>query len=406
MSLIESLTGGARSAPKQAEFVAFLTDSASVETVKKAVLESMIPHTLVMQGTVADAIDALKQLDRPPRQLMVDVSGSAMPLSELAALAEACEPSISVIVVGERNDVGLFRDLLRMGVNDYLSKPLTVDLLRRTFLTPTGTAAPVQQARTGKLVAFVSARGGSGVSTIAANLAWNLSHTDRRVAYVDLDVYGGGVTALLNCQSNDGLVDVLRNINRLDPQYVERSLVQVSPKLFLLSAALDMATDFTIDVGALMRLLDILRQHFHYVFADLPGRGGLMTQAVEEKAQTVVIVADPSVQSVRETARLLKVAENRDARAPILVALNNPWPAAKGTLSVTDFEAAIGRAVSQVLPFDRQAVSLAENLGEPVVNGHGPFAMALRRFADDLSGRRSETAPLPWWRKFVQAWRQ
>lgn len=121
MSLIESLANPTRSVPPQAEFVAFLADEQSTETVERFALARMMPHTYIRQGNVADATEFMAKLERPPRQLVVDISTSAMALSELAALAEVCAPSVSVVVIGERNDVGLFRELLRMGVDEYIS---------------------------------------------------------------------------------------------------------------------------------------------------------------------------------------------------------------------------------------------------------------------------------------------
>ena len=74
----------------------------------------------------------LSKIERSPLFLLVDLHDSVMPLSDLGRLAEVCEPSVQVVALGERNDVGLFRSLLKIGVRDYLVKPLTVELLKRT----------------------------------------------------------------------------------------------------------------------------------------------------------------------------------------------------------------------------------------------------------------------------------
>jgi pilus assembly protein CpaE len=370
--------------------MAFLVDAESTSVVERFTLEQMMPHTLVRQGTVDDAIHALAYLDRPPQRLVVDISASAMPLSDLARLADACAPSVSVVVIGDRNDVGLFRELLRMGVDDYLSKPLTVELLCRV-LGSQQAPEPVQQARTGKLVACVGARGGAGASTVAVNLAWALANQQqRRVALIDLDPHGGPVNVLLGTRSNEGLTDVLKNVNRLDPHYVNRTLVPIGPHLSVLSSEMDFSAGTQPDLLALQRLFNELKKHFHYIIADLPDRAGPVSQCVIEAAQTTVLVSDPSVYGARESARLIRQAENRDNSVPLMLVINHAHSEVKAELSIGDYEEAIGRKVSLELPHDAEAASAAENLGQPIVTGKGVLAQALLQLSHDLSGRRIE----------------
>ena len=123
-------------ANRHSEFMAFLSDAESVVVVERYAVLQKLPSPLIRQGDVEDAISALRKAEKPPLRLMIDISDSADPLGDLARLADACNTDISVVVVASRTDVGLFRDLLRMGVDDYLTKPLTVDLLRHTAVQP------------------------------------------------------------------------------------------------------------------------------------------------------------------------------------------------------------------------------------------------------------------------------
>lgn len=389
MSLMDNLLSSAHNIPRNAEFVAFLTDADSTAVMERYAIEQMLPHTLIRQGSVDDAIQALGALERPPARLVVDISSSAMPLSDLGRLADACAPSVSVVVIGDRNDVGLFRELLRMGVDDYLSKPLTSDLLRRILGSASGKSEPVQSMRTGKLVACVGARGGAGASTAAVNLAWSLANQQRRrVALIDLDPHGGPANVLLGTRSNEGLTDVLKNVNRLDPHYVNRTLVPVGPYLSVLSSEMDFSAGTQPDQMALRRLFSELKKHFHYIIADLPYRAGPISQCVTEEAQTVVIVSDPSVYGARETARLIRMVEMRDHHAATVLVVNHAHAGGKAELTREDFEQAVGRKVLLELPHDNEAAAAAENLGTPVVAGATTLAKGLQQLANDLSGRK------------------
>src|SRR5258708_39985623 len=95
-----------------ADFIAFVSDRATEQVLKSFVLEQAMPHVHIVIGGIDDAIAYLSKIERSPLFLLVDLHGSAMPLSDLGRLADVCEPSVQVVALGDRNDVGLFRSLL------------------------------------------------------------------------------------------------------------------------------------------------------------------------------------------------------------------------------------------------------------------------------------------------------
>ncbi len=126
-----------------------------------------------------------------PRLLIVDVSGLEDAVTRIKELAQVCEPNTGVVVIGDRNDVVLYRELKYAGVVEYFFKPLVGSLLRPTcggILT----GHVEQHARIGKLVFVVGVRGGVGATTIAVNTAWHLAEARQRwVLLLDLDLQGG-----------------------------------------------------------------------------------------------------------------------------------------------------------------------------------------------------------------------
>ncbi|MGE8506043.1 MAG: AAA family ATPase [Paraburkholderia terricola] len=376
-------------AARLVDFIAFVADHATEQVLKDYVLEQAMPHAHVAIGDIHDAIAYLSKIERSPLFLLIDLHGSAMPLSDLARLAEVCEPSVQVVALGERNDVGLFRSLLKLGVRDYLVKPLTVELLNRTVSATEGKINPVVQTRAGKTIAFVGSRGGVGVTTIALNLARHLAEdTHRRVAYVDLNVYGGAANSMLGLQSNNGLTDVLQNVHRLDPQYVERTLVAKGSRLFVLSSELDYGAPKPFQAGALKRVLEVLRDSFHYVMLDAGNRADPLAGEAFDHASRAYLVADRSVHSARETLRLLRYIEDRDNNPAASLLLNNPNAATAGKVQPVDFAAAVGRPALHEVPFETRAISLAENLGEaPDEKTANGFNQAITRIGSDLTGQ-------------------
>ena len=383
---------------KAVEFIAVVTDKQSEEVVKNYVLDQLIPHTHVQVGTLSDMVEILRHTERSPARLIVDISGSTMALSELALLAEVCEPSVKVVVVGDRNDVGLYRNLLQLGIHDYLVKPLTAELLSRALESSRVVATAGENLRTGKVISFIGTRGGSGVTTIAVNLARHLADiTHRRIAYVDFQQHGGTANMMLGLETNNGLSDLLQNIHRLDPQFIERTLVSKGNRLFVLSAEVPYGTELVVRVDAIKQMLATLKHHFHYVILDLPGRGGAIITEAIDNSKLVYIVAEHSVHSARETVRLQRFIASRPSAPDVALLLNNPVDPVQGRLSSADFGEAVSTSILQEFPFDGKALALAENLGEaPAEKGATGFAEAIALLADNLSGNK-EKGPVSSW---------
>jgi pilus assembly protein CpaE len=374
-----------------ADFIAFVSDRATEQVLKNFVLEQAMPHVHIVIGGIDDAIAYVGKLERSPLFLLVDLHGSAMPLSDLGRLSEVCEPSVQVVALGERNDVGLFRSLLKLGVRDYLVKPLTVELLKRTVNVGEGKVSQVTSARVGKTIAFAGTRGGVGVTTLALNLARHLAEqTHRRVAYVDLNIHGGAANSMLGIKSNNGLSDVLENVHRLDPQYVERSLVAKSSRLFVLSADLDFGDEKSFQEGALKRALQLLCDSFHYVILDIGNSVDPLSIEAFDNASRVYLVADRSVFSTRQTVRLLRYVEDRDNNPPTSLLLNSPNAASAGKVDAADFMLAVGRNALLEVQFEPKFISIAENLGEmPKEKAANGFNQSITQIANDLTGQHA-----------------
>jgi pilus assembly protein CpaE len=374
-----------------ADFIAFVADKQTEQVLKTFVLEQAMPHVYIAIGGVDEAIAHLSRIERSPLFLLIDLHGSSMPLSDLARLSEVCEPSVQVVALGERNDVGLFRSLLKIGVRDYLVKPLTVELLKRTVSLSEGKVSQVNMARVGKTIAFVGSRGGVGVTSIALNLGRHLAdETHRRVAYVDLNVHGGGANAMLGTKTNNGLSDVLQNMHRLDPQFVERTLVANGSRLFVLSAELDFDAEKVFQPGALKRVLQLLCDSFHYVLLDIDNPVDSLAAEAFDQASRVYLVTDRTVYSTRQTIRLMRYIENRDNNPQASLLVNSPNAVTAGKVQTSDFVAAVGRNVLHELQFEPKALSVAENLGEaPKEKASTGFNQSIMRIANDLTGQHA-----------------
>ncbi len=376
-----------RTGGDQSQFIAFCADSASHAAVDRAIGDMMLPHASIRKGSIKEAIKYLSQ-HTSPKLLMVDISGSDLPLSDIDDLANVCEPGVSVIAVGERNDCGLFRDLLHHGVTDYLVKPLSASLLQRAIsnISDEGEVSK-SNSKLGKLVAVVGARGGVGATTIATSLSWIIAQQRRRrVALLDLDLQYGTVALSLDIEPSHGLREALESPDRIDSLFMDRMLTQHSDRLFVMSAEESPDETVLMDPGAIELLLSDLRNKFHYVFVDLPRGVSPSMHQVLEHASDLIMVSDLSLAGMRDTMRTIGFLTTLNASCSSVIIASRVGEHKQGEMPRAEFEKGIGRKIDFTLPFDAKTVAAATNFGQPVAAGKGPVAKGLGEIADRLCG--------------------
>jgi pilus assembly protein CpaE len=183
-------------------------DDESRVVVEQVVRDLVIAHATVQKGSIRNAIKALGQ-KRSPKTLIVDLCKSELPLSDVNELAEVCEPGVTVIAIGDRNDVGLFRELLNSGVSDYLVKPITPALVQRALLATADSDTGAARPRARATVATVGARGASVPTMLAP--AWHGPSQPAAASggMLDLDLQFGSVR-FPRSRSNPGLREASR----------------------------------------------------------------------------------------------------------------------------------------------------------------------------------------------------
>ena len=126
---------------------------------------------------------------------------------------------------------------MQAGAADYLFKPLDVDALRRSLRRiEESREKPRSLGRHGRTVTVIGTRGGVGASTVAANLGWMLAEKSKeKIALIDLDFRFGTLALQFDVESGSGLHEALRQPDRVDELFLERSMRQATANLNILS---------------------------------------------------------------------------------------------------------------------------------------------------------------------------
>ena len=342
----------------------------------------------IVRGSIEDAIRAY-ETTAMPEILIVDISETPLPLSELQALADISPPQVNVVVLGTRDNVGLYRDLIDIGVTDYLVKPVPSDLLYKAIARASGqgTARRADQ-RTGKTIAVYGVRGGVGASTTALNTGWLLANIhNRHVVLADLDLTGGTLALELGMEPSSGLAELLTGPDRIDNVFVDRALLEVEERLRLLASEAALETTQEYDAAAVAALMQHLRNRFHFIIQDVDRGRPAVAMEVLQAADVRLLVMDPSLAAVRDAARILKLLEKGAEAQKTLVVLNRVRPGGRADVPLDKIIEFIDHPVDLVIPFDRKKFALASLNGEPVARRKSPVTDAYQRLAAELVGQ-------------------
>src|SRR5207244_3726064 len=129
---------------------------------------------------------------------------------------------------------------------------------------------PARQQAT-QVVAVLGSRGGVGCTTLAVNLGCTLAaDPDNSVALIDLDLALGDADVSLDLMPDHTLSDLAQNIERLDMNFLKRSLTRhEATGLSVLCHPLHLAEVNNIHADHLQRIINLLKVSYNHLILDL-----------------------------------------------------------------------------------------------------------------------------------------
>jgi pilus assembly protein CpaE len=385
----DATRGTAITAADRPALMVFVSDEASEAAIRGGLGD--ILGAQMRRGTVRSAVKSLEK-ETTPRVLIVDISGVDDPFAALDDLATVCTPDVRVLVVGERTEIGFYRDITRnVGVHEYLHKPLTRDNVARLFGPHVQGSGESSQDRGGQVTIVCGAHGGVGSTTVAVNLAIELEEVTRsHVALLDLHLRGGAAAMMLGAKVTSGLRIALEEPERVDSLFLDRVAVPISDRFRLIAAEEAMDADVRPTEDGARRVLDMLRQRFNHVVVDLPMPPGPVERTVLARARHVVVVMGPEVASIRDTVSLRKLVTMSGSPGRVITVLNGAGR--RGFLPVKLVAEGIGGPPDVIIPDLPRHLPRASNLGQPALKVSSTLRRALQQLTQEIAAVRSSAA--------------
>lgn len=387
------------------ELIAFVGDEETRQTIQ-SITERHWPRAVLVNGGAATAVRHAGEISQA-KMLVLDLADSEDPIAHVRMIRENCTRDTHIIAIGAVNDVNLYRELISLGVTDYLVKPVTSEAFHKALISATTEveeeAAPkAAKSELGRLILVIGARGGVGTTAVTVNVGSLIARDcRRRTVILDLDLKFGTTALTLDLDPGRGLAEALTNPARVDGLFIASAVVPQDDRLFLLAAEEALDGPAAVSGAALTLLLNELRQNFDCVIADVPRWMAASEPTVLAGATDIIVVSDLSLPGMRDTLRLNTYLKNTVGLTPKVV-VNRVAKAAKGTLSAADFAKGIEAPVTAILPEDPR-VGLAAASGKPYVEtaGKSKLVEALRPLAEAAGGAAKVAPQRSFWQTLL-----
>jgi len=299
-------------------------------------------------------------------------------------------PDLPILAASSKGDGQAILQALRNGAREFLTQPVVLEELLKALqrVRPRadahqngeangrgGATPPVQQ-----VISVLGSRGGVGCTSLAVNLGATLAQqAGHSVALVDLDLALGDADVALDLMADYTLADVAMNVERLDMQFLRRSLSKHSCGLSLLPHPVQMEDIGLIREDSLQRIIGLLRASFTHLVLDLSKSFGPTDVTALRSSDVILLVAQLELSSLRNVVRMMQTLNNDAQLAEkVKVVLNGVGGETEITLKKA--EETIGKPVYWQLPGDAKLMTESRTQGAPLVL-HAPRSKLQLSFA-------------------------
>jgi pilus assembly protein CpaE len=371
------------------EFAAALKGIADMQPVTHAV------------GSCRQGIEAAR--NRRPELAFVEMTRDLRALKGFAEEVAVCSPETVVAAVyapdifgPDVSESAILIEAMRAGVRDFLRRPLSsTDLrgmLERLLRRPAA-----RTAKQGKIVSFMSNKGGVGKSTLAVNTACALARKHpEEVLLIDASLQMGVCATILNLRPATSLTDAVRERERLDELLLRQLATPHESGLHLLPAPADALEAAEIDDEIMARILNLARRAYHYVVVDSFPLLDRVMMVVLDQSDRSFLVLDSTVPTILGAAAFLDVLKKLGFPSDRLRVVLNRYGGFTGDLRPADVALRLGWEIDHLLPYEKKLL-VAANLGKPYILSAGrffaPWARALERLSAEIETLKPARGP-------------
>lgn len=261
------------------------------------------------------------------------------------------------------------RSCMEAGFSEYLMKsaqaiPVLIEMIGRSA---SGTV-PVEKAG-GLLIVFLSAKGGTGTSSLCSNIAMNVAtnQPEVRVAVADMVLPIGSIAEMVGYEGDQNLVTIAEMpASETTPDFFRRNLTEMNAWHFhLLAGSPDPESGNQLKVGRIEDIVHSLKLAYDFVFLDLGRSLSRISLPLIENADLVVMVVSTDLSTITHTKTVWDYLKTKGLQASSVFTILNRAVGLEG-LTKTEAEKIIGIDIKTAMPYLGGNFALANNQHQPI----------------------------------------
>jgi pilus assembly protein CpaE len=293
----------------------------------------------------------------------------------------------TAMVYSAQADSSLLLRCMRAGTREFLTMPFDSGIMAEALVRAAALRSTVRLPKKtdGRLLVFLSAKGGSGVTTLASNFAVSLAaESGQKTLLIDLNLPLGDAAIGLGIRAQYSTVNALQNFSRLDASFLSTLLVRHSSGLSVLAAPSELAA-VQISDDAVDKLLEVACREFDYVVVDAGSRLDLQHTRLFDESSTIYLVTQIGIPELRNSNRLIaKLAASGSPKLEIVI--NRHAPRSQ-EIAEDHIVKALTRPAEWKIPNNYAAVRRMQNTATSLMQDDSEIARAIRRMTRAVSGQ-------------------
>jgi pilus assembly protein CpaE len=324
-------------------------------------------------------------LEKQARILLLGLDTFHEELGGFFRKIRAIIPQVKIVAMHSSADPKIILAAMRAGAAEFLHPPLGESMrsaLERIAAHPGEIEAVPRQ---GKVIGFLSSKGGCGATTLACHIATELRRqTKTEVLLADLDFTSGMIGFLMKTPGEYSILDAVQNLYRLDASIWKGLVGKGKPEISIMPSPVALSQDVRLEEGDIQRVLRFMRSQHDWTVVDLGRSLSRLSRAAIEEVDQLFLVSTlevPALYGVKNIIRLLTETAGDIRKLEIVL---NRAPASMD-ISVKELEETLGRHIYATLPNDY--ASLYQSYAEgTLLNTNTRLSQHFARFASKLAG--------------------
>lgn len=296
--------------------------------------------------------------------------------------------SCKVLALSDNPSVDLIIEIMRAGAKEFVPIPIIKSEFFESVNKLLSEFNETKKTNNCKIISVFSNKGGIGKTSLATNLALELSKiTKENIALIDLNFQMGDITTFLDLKPSFNISYMLENLDKINETFLLSTLERYKKtSLYVLADPPYFKQADNIQPRQITKLFNTLKETFSYIIVDAEASFEGKNIAALDNSDLVLLVSVANLPALRNTQRCLELFEKLGYdKEKVKIIINRYME--NDEIKEADIEKVLSKKIYWKIPNNYFAIMTAINKGLPVseINDSTNIARSYKDLAQYIS---------------------